>query len=72
MPSVHITPFVLVTPSVQSIRTAPPIEVAPKPASEPQVEQVAPNVEAENPVHVPQPIIPLRRWVRKPATFPRL
>jgi hypothetical protein len=32
-------------PSVQSASALPFIEVAPKPASKPQVEQMAPNVE---------------------------
>ena len=63
------TPFVHITPPVQSTSAAPPVVVAPEHASEPQAEQVAPNAEVENPVEVPQaapqpepqPIQPLRR-----------
>jgi hypothetical protein len=56
------------TPPVQSTSAAPPVEVAPELASKSQGEQVAPNVEVENPVEVPQlapqPISPLRRSQR--------
>jgi hypothetical protein len=43
----------LIVPPVQSTSAAPPVEVAPKPASEQQAEQMAPNAEVENPVEVP-------------------
>jgi len=54
VPSVQSIPSVQITPPVQSTSAAPPVEVAPEPASEQQVEQMAPNAEVENPVEVPQ------------------
>ena len=80
VPSVQSTPSVQITPSVQSTSAAPPVEVAPEPASEQQAEQMAPNAEVENPVEVPQtapqpapqPVEPLRRSqrARKQTVFP--
>ena len=54
VPSVQSTQSVQITPPVQSTSTAPPVVIAPEPASEPQAEQVAPNAEVENPIEVPQ------------------
>ena len=40
VPSVQSTPSVQITPPVQSTSAAPPVVVAPVPASEPQAEQL--------------------------------